>query len=137
MSLRKSPTLTPALLASNRRNAKKSTGPRTARGKAIARLNSFRHGMRSPEYVNFLKALYDAPLGEMGRTAQALLASKEVIHPLFVERAQACVQADIEICKERLCERLRRICNDLHARSRNLSENKSRGKKRLLNILVC
>ena len=33
MSLRKSPTLTPALLEANRRNARKSTGPRTARGR--------------------------------------------------------------------------------------------------------
>ena len=53
MSLRKSPTLTLALLASNRRNAKKSTGPRTARGKAWSWLNRFRDGMRSMEYVNF------------------------------------------------------------------------------------
>jgi hypothetical protein len=48
VSLRKSPTLTPALLAANRRNAKKSTGPRTARGKAWSRLNSLRHGCHSP-----------------------------------------------------------------------------------------
>jgi hypothetical protein len=93
--------------------------------------------MRSPEYVNFLKALYDAPLGEVGRTAQALLSSRNVIHPLFVERAQAWAEADIATCKERLWARLRDKCKELHDRSRNLSENKSRGKKRLLNILVC
>jgi len=34
MSLRKSPALTPPLLEANRRNAKKSTGLRTAQGKA-------------------------------------------------------------------------------------------------------
>ena len=38
MSLRKSPWMTPALLASNRRNAKESTGPQTLRGKAWSRL---------------------------------------------------------------------------------------------------
>ena len=102
MSLRKSPTLTPALLASNRRNAKKSTGPRTARGKAYSRLNRFRHGMRSPEYVRFFKALHDAPLGEVAMTARAFFRSKQFIHPLFVEMAQAVVQADIEICRERV-----------------------------------
>ncbi len=32
MSLRKSPTLTPKLLAANRRNARRSTGPTTALG---------------------------------------------------------------------------------------------------------
>ena len=39
MSLRKSPTLTPALLTARRQNTKKSRGPRTARGKAWSRLN--------------------------------------------------------------------------------------------------
>ncbi|MGA3323986.1 MAG: hypothetical protein ABSF45_05900 [Terriglobia bacterium] len=96
MSLRRSPTLTPALVASNRRNAKKSTGPRTARGKAWSRLNRFRHGMRS----NFFKALHDAPFGEVGMTADTLLSSQPVVHPLFMQMAEVAVQADIEICKE-------------------------------------
>jgi hypothetical protein len=42
VSLRKSPTLTPALLAACRRNAQKSTGPRTAQGKANTRMNALR-----------------------------------------------------------------------------------------------
>ncbi len=32
-------------IAANRRNARKSTGPRTGRGKAIARLNGLKHGL--------------------------------------------------------------------------------------------
>ena len=32
-------------LAANRRNAQKSTGPRTAEGKAISRLNALKHGI--------------------------------------------------------------------------------------------
>ena len=47
MSLRKSPTLTPALLAAIRRNSKKSTGPRTTAGKARTRFNAFKHGRRT------------------------------------------------------------------------------------------
>jgi hypothetical protein len=47
MSLRKSPQITPALLAANRLNAQKSTGPRTLRGMEMAALNSFKHGLRS------------------------------------------------------------------------------------------
>jgi len=39
MPLRRSPRLTPALLQANRRNAQKSTGPRTARGKQAVRLS--------------------------------------------------------------------------------------------------
>jgi hypothetical protein len=102
MSLRKSPTLTPALLASNRRNARKSMGPRSTPGKAISRLNRFRHGMRSPEFVSFFKALHDAPLGEVAMTARTFFRSQLVTHPLFVELAQSLVQADIEVCRERV-----------------------------------
>ena len=75
MSLRKSPTLTPALLASQRRDAQKSSGPRTARGKATSRLNRLRHGRRSPEYL----AILERPAGGSARlvvaTAWTLLAS--------------------------------------------------------------
>ena len=44
MSLRKPREKTPAQLEANRRNALKSTGPRTRRGKAISAGNSFYHG---------------------------------------------------------------------------------------------
>lgn len=37
--------------AANRRNAKKSTGPRTAKGKSIARRNAVRHGLLSEEFI--------------------------------------------------------------------------------------
>jgi hypothetical protein len=44
MSLRRSPRLTPASLEARRANACKSTGPRTAHGKARASLNALKHG---------------------------------------------------------------------------------------------
>lgn len=44
MSLRKSPRLTTRLLAANRQNARKSTGPRTLAGKAHVKLNALKHG---------------------------------------------------------------------------------------------
>jgi len=114
VSLRKSPTMTPALLASNRLNAKKSTGPRTALGKARSRLNHFRHGMRSPDFIKFFKAVHDAPLGEVGKTADTLLASQLVVHPLFTHIAEAWVDADVE------------MCNELRARSRRKREKKGK-----------
>ncbi len=40
----RSPKLTPARLAACRANARKSTGPRTARGKARSSLNALKHG---------------------------------------------------------------------------------------------
>jgi len=44
MSLRKSPRITPAMLAANRSNALRSTGPRTAAGKQAMRFNALKHG---------------------------------------------------------------------------------------------
>ncbi len=44
MPLRKSPVRTPALLAANRANSKKSTGPRSPQGKARVALNALQHG---------------------------------------------------------------------------------------------
>src|SRR5215470_15565257 len=40
-----------AKIAANRRNALKSTGPRTERGKERARLNALRHGMTAKQLV--------------------------------------------------------------------------------------
>ncbi|HEY6291789.1 MAG TPA: hypothetical protein VI455_09555 [Terriglobia bacterium] len=47
MPLRRSPRLTSAFLEANRRNAQKSTGPRTVRGKQAVILNALDHGQRS------------------------------------------------------------------------------------------
>ena len=45
MSLRKSPELTPALLAAARQNAQHSTGPCSAAGKQSSKLNALKHGV--------------------------------------------------------------------------------------------
>ena len=47
MSLRKSPIRTAAMLAANRANARKSTGPRTAAGKRTSAMNALRSGFYS------------------------------------------------------------------------------------------
>ncbi len=44
MSLRKSPQLTPALLAAARQNAQHSTGPRSPAAKQNSKLNALKHG---------------------------------------------------------------------------------------------
>ncbi|HMD98130.1 MAG TPA: hypothetical protein VKM93_12485 [Terriglobia bacterium] len=77
--LRKSPTRTEAFLAANRRNALKSTGPRTARGKAWSCMNNLKHGRyakRLPEKLAAAgnhggAALYRKVRGEIGTTFQA------------------------------------------------------------------
>jgi hypothetical protein len=44
--------LSPRQLAARRANAKKSTGPRTVEGKAVARLNALKHGFFACDVVN-------------------------------------------------------------------------------------
>ncbi len=48
-------TMTAAALASCRANAKHSTGPRSARGKARSSLNGFKHGLYSESFAEFLR----------------------------------------------------------------------------------
>jgi hypothetical protein len=55
MSLIKRPELTPKALAARRRNAQRSTGPRTPRGKARASLNAFKHGRRAACLRRFMR----------------------------------------------------------------------------------
>jgi hypothetical protein len=98
MLLGRSTTLTPALVASHCRNAKKSTGPRAARGKAWSRLNRLRNGWRWREFFISLKAVLDAPPGQVELTAQALLASRQAHHPVFSEIAEMSVQTENDIC---------------------------------------
>jgi len=87
MLLRRSP-MTPARLEANRRNARKSTGPRTVRGKSQSRMNGLRNGGRSRLYNDLLLALLDAPPCAIVQTAQAALTPAQAAHPLFAELVQ-------------------------------------------------
>jgi hypothetical protein len=77
--------MTPARLEANRRNAQKSTGPRTARGKSQSRMNRLRRGGRSRLYGDLLQALMDAPPCRVLETARAILTPAQMSHPLFAE----------------------------------------------------
>jgi len=70
MSLRKSFTLTPARIEANRRNAQRSTGPRTPQGKAQSRMNGLRNGVRSPLDHDLLQALFDALPGAVDKAVR-------------------------------------------------------------------
>ena len=83
MALRKSPTMTPARLEANRRNAQKSTGPRTARGKAKSCMNHWSHGWRSRLEVRIANASVTAPLGHAEEAIRAVLPPELAKHPLF------------------------------------------------------
>ena len=49
--------LTLVELAARRRNAQRSTGPRTRRGKALASLNALKHGWRARSLHRFMRSL--------------------------------------------------------------------------------
>lgn len=85
MSLRKPPTMTPARLAANRRNARFSTGPRTGQGKGRSRLNSLRHGERSAICREAWEVAFDAPPGRIDLTVAAYLTYQGANHPVFDE----------------------------------------------------
>ena len=100
MSLLKTRVATLARRAANRRNAQKSTGPQTARGKAWSCRNHLKTGGDSPQYRNFLHTLMNAPPGRMGLVAEALLRAQEVRHPLFVQMAELAVRTEADLCRE-------------------------------------
>jgi hypothetical protein len=97
MSLRKSPILTPARLAANRRNAQKSTGPRTAQGKSQSRMNSLKGQGRSALMRGLYLSLFNAPPGAVDRVAGAILTLEQAAHPKFREVVDTFRQADIEV----------------------------------------
>lgn len=100
MSLRKSPTRTPALLGANRRNAQRSTGPRTTLGKAHTRLNGLRKGTRSPFYRNLLEVLFNAQPCRMEQTAKAVLSPEAAAHPMIARTVEVFCQAEAEVARE-------------------------------------
>jgi hypothetical protein len=63
MSLRKSPQLTPALLAATRNNAQHSTGPRSPAAKQNSKLNALKHGgyARDENHRQAMRALGEDP----------------------------------------------------------------------------
>jgi hypothetical protein len=101
MSLRKSPTLTPALLEACRRNARKSRGPRTPRGKANVRMNALKGRGRSELYRKFFEAIYFAPPGGVTGMARRLLTPDLARLEKFRTFAEVAIECELP-AKERL-----------------------------------
>ncbi len=73
----------------NRRNALKSTGPKTPEGKAAVRLNAVRHGLLSKEVL--LPGEDGEALGELGERLGAELQPVGELENLLVDRVVAAV----------------------------------------------
>ncbi|MGC9951847.1 MAG: hypothetical protein ABSF64_36335 [Bryobacteraceae bacterium] len=66
-------------IAANRRNALKSTGPRSTRSKGFTRLNAFRHGLR---------AAATTPLGTLKELAQIRSQLTQSFQPQTAEQVR-------------------------------------------------
>ena len=123
LSLRKSPTFTPALLAANRRNAQKSTGPSTRQGKAQSCLNRLKAGERSRVYRGLWLGLLHARPGAVARMADLLLTREQAAHPLFAE------VVDLAVWAEDMVSANERFLRELAAarRARMSGENADQG----------
>ena len=73
----------------NRRNAQKSTGPKTPEGKRAVRLNALRHGLLSKEVL--LPGEDGEALGELGERLWAELQPVGALENLLVDRIVAAV----------------------------------------------
>ena len=104
MSLGKFP-ITLARLEANRRNPRKSTGPRMARGKSQSRVNGLRSGVRSRLYRDLLQALVDAPPCTVARTAQAVLTPAQAKPPLFAPRMDIFSQSEVALRSRKVLPR--------------------------------
>ena len=101
MSLRKPYGLSPARLAANRRNARQSTGLRSARGQAQSRLNRLRDGSRSRFFQDLRWTLMAAPPAAVARTERRTMTPELARHPLFEELGRVFCQADAEVALPR------------------------------------
>jgi hypothetical protein len=97
-------------IAANRRNAGKSTGPRSTAGKRRARGNSFRHGLSRPA------APGSSDQDWIDRFARAATKGCRTAITLELARSAACAQLDlVRIGQVRAAtiERLNGIWNDM------------------------
>ena len=73
-----------AKVAANRRNAKRSTGPKTESGKAIVSLNATKHGLLSSEVL--LEGEHEGTLIEFGKRMHAELRPVGEFESFLVDR---------------------------------------------------
>ena len=92
---------TPAQIEANRRNALKSTGPRTAEGKEISRRNALKHGLAAetlvmpedePEAIVARIAAWMPALAPKGKHDEWLVV-EAVVHSVRIDRCRAHEQA--------------------------------------------
>ncbi len=77
-------------IAANRANAQKSTGPRTARGKAAVRLNSVTHGLTAQSILTYGEEGELAELQAVRAALEAEWQPQTITETLLLDEASAC-----------------------------------------------
>src|SRR6266566_3894034 len=91
-------TISEHKLKANRENSKKSTGPRTLRGKAYSRRNALKHGLFAREFMDFISQLEDPEEWE------------ELLNGLWVQYRPIGKAEELEVERAALCWwRLKRV----------------------------
>ncbi len=94
--------ITDRKLASNRANAKKSTGPRTAEGKRISALNAMKHGLHASEFridteteESYNNYRYQLLLDYGPQSATELILVEQLLHAFLLSRRMVAYLPDI------------------------------------------
>jgi hypothetical protein len=80
-------------IAANRRNARKSTGPRSGAGRKRASRNAYRHGLT----LSITSSAASAK--QLDRLVREIVGNTE--DPILLERARAIAQAELELARVR------------------------------------
>jgi hypothetical protein len=108
VSSAKTKSISQRKLEANRANAKKSTGPRTARGKAFSRRNAVRHNLSSVR-VLFQpdRTPCDPELGRIWQSLHETFGAGDATTDALIERAVAELAHQVEAVKmERACSEM-------------------------------
>ena len=90
-------------LAANRRNARKSTGPKTPAGRAVSKLNALKHGLLAQTVVVRGHQLKESPI-EFKKLCQAFYANLNPVGPLEEMLADQIIQAAWRLRRARTAE---------------------------------
>lgn len=92
-------------IAANKNNSKRSTGPKTAKGKSIVAMNAIKHGLLSREVL--LHNEDEAALVELGKNLRAQLQPIGEMEVFLVDRIITCawrlrrvLSAEVSVLKE-------------------------------------
>ncbi len=85
-----------AQIAANRRNAQKSTGPKTARGKAMVAGNALRHGLRAEKLVMFDET--DADFVAFHAAQHEAFAPADAVEAQLVQQIAICAWQLRQLC---------------------------------------